>query len=147
MFWRSAGTWESPVIVLATCGGYRPGLGPFHAAVMDSIAAHIPGIDIFHPSNAADAAGLLNASFLSNRPTIFFYPKNQLNSKFNTISSESARKYVVVPGTAKVMEQGDDITLVGYGNTVGFCLRVAEELKQHNKICRRYRFTVYKPTR
>src|SRR5262249_24619351 len=25
LYWRTAGTWEAPVIVLASCGGYRPG--------------------------------------------------------------------------------------------------------------------------
>ena len=34
MFWRTAGGWECPVIILAPCGGFRPGLGPFHAQTM-----------------------------------------------------------------------------------------------------------------
>ena len=75
IYWRSAGRYEAPLILMVTCGGYRPGLGPFHAASMEAIAAHIPGIDVLLPSNAADAAGLLNSAFDSGRPTVFFYPK------------------------------------------------------------------------
>ena len=74
MFWRTAGDWQCPVIVMVACGGYRPGLGPFHSQTFEALASHVPGIDIFMPSTAADAAGLLNAAFESGRPTLFFYP-------------------------------------------------------------------------
>ena len=40
IYWRTAGGWECPVIIMAACGGYRPGLGPFHAQTMESILAH-----------------------------------------------------------------------------------------------------------
>ncbi len=133
MYWRTGGTWAVPVIILATCGGYRPGLGPFHASVMESFTTHVPGLDVVMPSNAADAAGLLNAAFFSERPTIFFYPKSRLNSPEKTISKRSARRYVVVPGTADRIREGDDITIVGYGNTVVLCEKVADSLAQAGK--------------
>ena len=31
MYWRTAGMFEAPVILMAACGAYRPGLGPYHA--------------------------------------------------------------------------------------------------------------------
>ncbi len=133
MHWRTGGKWQIPVIVLATCGGYKPGLGPFHAASMESIVAHIPGIDVFFPSNAVDAAGLLNAAFLSERPTVFFYPKNLLNVKKNTISKLGARELVLMPGKARIVEEGSDITLVGYGNTIVLCEQVSKTLKENGK--------------
>ena len=51
MYWRSNGQWNAPVTVMAIAGGYRPGLGPYHAQTLESICAHIPGIDVFMPSN------------------------------------------------------------------------------------------------
>jgi len=42
IWWRSQGAWEAPVIVLISCGGYRPGLGPFHSQTLESLAAHVP---------------------------------------------------------------------------------------------------------
>lgn len=133
MYWRSGGKWEVPVIILATCGGYRPGLGPFHSSSMESVAAHVPGIDVFIPSNAKDAAGLLNAAFLSGRPTVFFYPKSQLNVKYNTISKDGARNLVISPGKARIVQEGSDLTLVGFGNTVSLCEQVAETLLKEDK--------------
>ena len=76
MYWRTNGQWECPVILMAICGAYRPGLGPYHAQTFDATFAHIPGLDVFMPSTAPDAAGLLNAAFDSGRPTVFLFPKN-----------------------------------------------------------------------
>lgn len=58
------------MIVLAACSGYRPGLGPFHAQTLESVLAHVPGVDVLMPSRADDAAGLLNAAFASSRSTV-----------------------------------------------------------------------------
>ena len=128
MYWRTAGSWQCPVIVMVACGGYRPGLGPFHAHTHESIAAHVPGVDVFMPSTAPDAAGLLNAAFESGRPTIFFYPKICLNDRDQTTSSDAARQ-LVPPGKARFITQGDKLTIVTWGSTVGIGRKVAEALE------------------
>lgn len=117
MYWRTDGGWTVPVIVMVTAGGYRPGLGPFHASTLEALVAHTPGIDVFMPSSADDAAGLLNAAFESERPTIFFYPKNQLNDRSRMTSRDVARQLVPI-GVSRTLRRGDDITIVAYGNTV-----------------------------
>ena len=75
MYWRTNGDWEAPITLMAIAGAYRPGLGPYHAQTLESICAHIPGLDVFMPSNAADASGLLNAIETSGRPSLFLFPK------------------------------------------------------------------------
>lgn len=130
MYWRTDGGWQAPVIVMVTCGGYRPGLGPFHASSMEGIAAHTPGIDVFMPSTACDAAGLLNAAFESGRPTIFFYPKNCLNDRRELTGRDVSRNLVPI-GRARTVRTGEHITLVGWGNTVSLCLKAAESLALH----------------
>jgi len=116
------------VIVMIACGGYRPGLGPYHAQTMESSIAHIPGLDVLMPSTAADAAGLLNAAFQSERPTVFLYPKSLLNNPEITTSADVDRQFVPI-GTARKVRGGRDLTLVGWGNTVRLCSRVAEALE------------------
>ena len=86
MHWRSDGQWQAPVILMVACGAYRPGLGPFHAATHEAIMTHTPGVDVYMPSTAADAAGLLNAAFASRRPAVFFYPKALINDPEETTS-------------------------------------------------------------
>ncbi len=127
MWWRTDGGWKVPVIVMITCGGYRPGLGPFHASTLDGLAAHTPGVDVMMPASAGDAAGMLNAAFESDRPTLFFYPKNCLNDR-SALTSRDVDKQFVPIGRSRYVRRGRDITLVGYGNTVLHCTKAAETL-------------------
>jgi len=128
MYWRTNGGWECPVIVMATCGGYKPGLGPFHSQTMDGFAVHIPGIDVFMPSTAADAAGLLNAAFDSGRPTIFLYPKSCLNAADGSTSDEAAKQFVL-PASACQISSGQELTMVTWGNPVRPCREVVNTLE------------------
>ncbi len=129
MYWRTNGQWESPVLIMSISGGYRPGLGPYHAQTMESICAHVPGIDVFMPSTAADAAGLLNAIAESGRPSVFFFPKSLINDRSNTTSADVEKQYVPI-GKARIARTGQDITLVGWGGTMPICERTADALTE-----------------
>jgi 2-oxoisovalerate dehydrogenase E1 component len=129
MYWRTNGQWEAPVILISISGGYRPGLGPYHAQTMESICAHVPGVDVFMPSTAADAAGLLNAIFESGRPSVFFFPKCLLNDRSVTTSADVEKQYVPI-GKARIARAGGDITLLGWGGTIPVCERTAEALAE-----------------
>jgi 2-oxoisovalerate dehydrogenase E1 component len=127
MHWRTDGGWTAPVILMVSCGGFKPGLGPFHASSMESTAAHTPGIDVFLPATAGDAAGLLNAAFESKRPTIIFYPKSCLNDRSQATSRDVARQLVAI-GKGRYHRQGTGITFVCWGNTLAFSLKAADAL-------------------
>jgi 2-oxoisovalerate dehydrogenase E1 component len=129
MYWRTAGGWQAPVIVMVTCGGYRPGLGPFHSQSLEALAVHTPGIDVFMPSTAADAAGMLNNAFASGRPTLFFYPKALLSRSQDTTPRDTHQQRVPI-GVARTLREGRHLTLVGWGNTVSICTRVARALEE-----------------
>lgn len=129
MYWRTAGGWQCPVIVFAASGAYRPGLGPFHSQTNEATYAHIPGLDVYVPSNAADAAGMLNAAFKSGRPSIFLYPKKLLNNAaISDTTSRDIDKQLVPVGRARIVRAGGDLTLVGWGNTVELCIQAADTL-------------------
>ena len=127
MHWRTDGGWSAPVILMVSCGGFKPGLGPFHASSMESTAAHTPGIDVFLPATAGDAAGLLNAAFESKRPTIIFYPKSCLNDRSQATSRDVARQLVAI-GKGRKHRDGTGITFVCWGNTLAFSLKAADAL-------------------
>jgi len=115
MYWRTDGAWQTPVILMISCGGYKAGLGPFHAQTFESVLAHVPGIDVVMPSSAGDAAGLLNAAFQSQRPTVFLYPKSLLNTGDRRTSDDTAEQFVA-PGRARIAVGGNELTLVTWGN-------------------------------
>ena len=129
MHWRTNGGWQCPVIIMAPCGGYRPGLGPFHAQTFESVVAHVPGVDVYMPADAADAAGLLNAAFESGRPTVFLYPKSCLNDRSVTTSADVGRQ-LIAPGKGRLISRGDDLTFVTWGSTVRLCERVVKYLAE-----------------
>ncbi len=129
MFWRTDGQWQAPLIVMAACGGYRPGLGPYHAQTFESVMTHTPGLDVFMPSNACDAAGMLNAAFQSERPTLILYPKAMLNDASRATSPDVAQQFVPI-GSARKTRVGRDITFVAWGNTVPLCERAADDLER-----------------
>ena len=129
--WRTNGKWRAPVVVIAACGGYRPGLGPFHSATHEAIFAHLPGIDVAMPSCAADSAGMLNAALLHERPTMLLYPKALLNDQARSTSPD-VDKQIIPLGAARLSRTGTEITIVGWGNTVPLCERVADTLREHD---------------
>ena len=129
MYWRTAGKWNAPVIIMAASGGYRPGLGPYHAQTGEGTFAHIPGIDVMMPGTASDAAGMLNAAFASERPTLFLYPKARLNDPQDKTAIDVHQQHVPI-GPCRRVRAGRDITFVGWGNTVGICGQVAATLEQ-----------------
>jgi 2-oxoisovalerate dehydrogenase E1 component len=129
MHWRTNGGWTAPVLFLMPCGGYRPGLGPFHAQTFESVLAHIPGIDVVMPSTAADAAGLMNSALEGGRPTVFLYPKVCLNDDALATSADVDRQWVM-PGVARSVTTGDDLTVVTWGATVPLCGKVVAALQQ-----------------
>jgi len=132
MYWRTNGQWQCPVIVMAACGGYRPGLGPFHAQTLESIMAHVPGVDVFMPSPAGAAAGLLNAAFESGRPTIFLYPKVCLNDRDGTTSRDVDQQLVPI-GRSRAITRGEDLTIVTWGSTVALCRKAITALETVGK--------------
>lgn len=129
MYWRTNGNWEAPVTLMAIAGAYRPGLGPYHAQTLESICAHIPGLDVFMPSTAADAAGLLNAIEHSQRPSLFLFPKSLINDRQRTTSADISNHYVPI-GKARVKRVGQDLTLLSWGSTMPHCEKAAESFAQ-----------------
>ena len=129
MWWRTNGQWECPVILMAICGAYRPGLGPYHAQTFDATFAHVPGLDIFMPSTAPDAAGLLNAAFESGRPTVFLFPKNLINDRSVCSAADAAAQFVPV-GRARISRPGQDLTIVSWGSTLPLCEKTADTLEE-----------------
>lgn len=129
MYWRTKGEWETPVLITAISGGYRAGLGPFHAQSPDGMAAQIPGVDVIYPSTAGDAAGLINAVFEAGRPTLLLYPKTLLNDR-SLMTSNDISDHFVPLGKAREVRKGDHLTIVTWGSTVPLCMQTAKVLDQ-----------------
>jgi 2-oxoisovalerate dehydrogenase E1 component len=112
--WRSNGEWKIPAVIYAPYGAYLPGGGIWHSQANESVFAHFPGINIVIPSTPEDAAGLLWTAMHTEDITLVLLPKHMLWAE-RTI----ATPVVSVPfGSARRCLEGDDLTLVAWGNTV-----------------------------
>jgi len=132
MRYRSNDTWECPVVLRIPCGGYIHG-GIYHSQNIEAIFAHIPGIKICMPSNAADAKGLLKTAIRSKDPVIYLEHKGIYRQPFAK-SPEPDEDYLVPFGKAKVVREGSDLTIVTYGAMVKRSLDATDKLNQESGV-------------
>jgi 2-oxoisovalerate dehydrogenase E1 component len=124
-YWRSKGQFSPNVTVRLASGGYIGG-GLYHSQTIEGALSTFPGVRIVYPSFADDAAGLLRTSIRSEGFTMFLEPKSLYNSP---IAATSIPDDFEVPfGKARIQREGNDITVITYGNTTHMCLQAAEKL-------------------
>ena len=127
MRYRSKNAWASPVVARVAVGGYIHG-GLYHSQNIEATFAHIPGIFIAYPSNAADAKGLLKTACRINDPVLFCEHKGLYRQSFAT-SPEPDGNYLLPFGKAKVVREGTDITVVSYGLSMWDSVFAAKRLE------------------
>ncbi|HMO61968.1 MAG TPA: dehydrogenase E1 component subunit alpha/beta [Ferruginibacter sp.] len=108
------------VIRMPTGGGV--GAGPFHSQSNEAWFVHTPGLKVVYPSTSADAKGLLIAAINDPNPVLFFEHK----ALYRSISGPVPEVYYETPiGKARIVQQGDDITIITYGAAVHWAMEYA----------------------
>ena len=128
MRYRSNNTWAAPVVVRVAVGGYIHG-GPYHSQSIDGTFAHIPGLRIAYPSNAADAKGLLKAACRMSDPVLFLEHKGLYRQR-HAASPEPGADYLLPFGRAGVVQPGEDVTIVTWGALVKKSLDAAGAISE-----------------
>ncbi|MGQ9797686.1 MAG: alpha-ketoacid dehydrogenase subunit alpha/beta [Ignavibacterium sp.] len=126
--YRSNNAWEAPVVTRVAVGGYIHG-GLYHSQNIESIFAHIPGIFIAYPSNAADAKGLLKTACRIKDPVLFCEHKGLYRQSF-AITPEPDENYLIPFGKAKVAKEGNDVTVVSWGASFWDAMLAAKKLEE-----------------
>jgi 2-oxoisovalerate dehydrogenase E1 component len=129
---RSYNEWSCPLVIRVAVGGYIHG-GLYHSQSIDAFFAHIPGIRIAYPSNAADAKGLLKAACRLDDPVLFCEHKGLYRQAF-AASPEPDAEYLLPFGIAKVKKTGDDLTLVTWGMLVQRSLDAARKVEEEHGV-------------
>lgn len=114
--YRSNNLFETPVVTRVAVGGYIHG-GLYHSQNIEGFFSHMPGLLIAYPSNAADAKGLLKTALRLNDPVLFLEHKGLYRQSYAT-SPEPDADYLIPFGKAKVVKEGNDLTVVTYGAIV-----------------------------
>jgi pyruvate dehydrogenase E1 component beta subunit len=113
-------------MVLRTPHGGGMSAGPQHSQCLEAWFAHVPGLKVVVPSDAATAYGLLRAAIDDPDPVVFIEHKGLYAAK-----AEVADDAPALPiGKARIAREGRDATIVCYGAAVGWALEAADVLSQ-----------------
>ena len=112
-------------IVFRGPNGAASRVGAQHSQDYGAWYAHVPGLKVVAPYDAADAKGLLKAAIRDPNPVVFLEHEMLYGHEFDV---PEGIDWVVPIGKAKVRREGTGVTLVAYSRMVGFCLQAAEEL-------------------
>src|ERR671910_1306987 len=120
--YMSGGQISVPLTVRTQGGaGWSPGAQ--HAQQLESWFVHIPGLKVIFPSTPTDVRGMLWSAIYDDNPVIVFehrllYP----------VKEDVPEKLEPIPfGEARVVREGEDVTVVATGRLVHEAFAAAEE--------------------
>ncbi len=116
------GQYADVVVRMPTGAGVAA--GPFHSQSNEAWFFKTPGLKIAYPAFPSDAKGLLLTAFDDPNPIMFFEHK----ALYRSISEEVPDDYYQIPfGKARLVREGDDITIVTYGLGVHWAIEILNE--------------------
>ena len=114
-----------PLTVLANAGA-GTGMAAQHSQSLETLLCHIPGIKVVMPSSATDAKGLMTAAMREDNPVFVIMHKRCQGLRGEVPEGE----YIVPIGSAKVVREGRDLTIVATAYMVQESLKAAERLAE-----------------
>jgi len=117
--------WGQPAdVVIRMPAGGGVGAGPFHSQTNEAWFVHTPGLKVVYPSTPYDAKGLLIAAINDPNPVIFFEHK----ALYRALVGEVPRDYYEVEiGKARLVTEGEDLSIITYGMGVIWAEQYASE--------------------
>ncbi|MFL5889790.1 MAG: pyruvate dehydrogenase complex E1 component subunit beta [Solirubrobacteraceae bacterium] len=106
-------------------------LGPTHSHCFEALYLHIPGLLVAVPSNAADAKGLLKAAIRDDNPVVFIEHEYLYGQRGDVPEDND---YTLDFGRARLVREGDDVTVVGISRMALTAERAAAQLAEEHDI-------------
>ncbi|KAH8666635.1 thiamine diphosphate-binding protein [Xylariales sp. PMI_506] len=105
------------------CGGVGHG-ALYHSQSPEALFTHIPGLRVVMPRSPLQAKGLLLASIMSNDPVIFMEPKILYRAAVEQVPTQA---YTLPLSKAEVLKEGNDVTIISYGQPLYTCTAAIEK--------------------
>ena len=122
--YMSGGQMGCPIVFRGP-NGAASRVGAQHSQCFASWDAHCPGLKVVSPYSAADAKGLLKSAIRDPNPVFVLENELLYGSSFEVPVSD---EWFVPIGSAKVVREGRDVTLVAFSMMVGKALEAADNL-------------------
>ena len=129
--YRSGGQYAVPLVIRTPVGGGIGG-GLYHSQSPETYFIHTAGLKVVCPSNPYDAKGLLLSAIRDADPVMFFEPKRVYRAARGDVPEED---YEVPLGVARVLKEGDDVTLVAWGAMLHEAQEAAEQAAAEGIAC------------
>jgi 2-oxoisovalerate dehydrogenase E1 component beta subunit len=118
---RHEGQISMPLVIRVPFGGHI-GAVEHHQESPETYFAHTPGLRVVSPSTPHDAYWMIQEAIASNDPVMFFEPKSRYWPKGEVdLAGNNAPLH-----SSRVIREGSEITLLGYGPMVNVLLSAAE---------------------
>ncbi|SDH65512.1 pyruvate dehydrogenase E1 component beta subunit [Aneurinibacillus thermoaerophilus] len=126
MRYRTRGQFAVPMVIRTPYGaGIR---GPeLHSESVETFFVHTPGLKVVVPSNPYDAKGLLISAIEDPDPVIFLEPTKLYRAFKEEVPEEM---YRVPLGKARVVQEGNDLSIFAWGTMLREALQAAKRMEQ-----------------
>ncbi len=124
---RSLGTVTVPIVIRIPFGG---GIGAVehHSESNEAYFAHTAGLRVVAVSNPHDAHWMIQQAIETDDPVLFYEPKRRYWDKGEVGEGPDGPL-----GTARVLREGSDLTLLAYGPMVKTCLQAAQAAEEEGR--------------
>lgn len=108
------------------CGGVGHG-ALYHSQSPESLFTHVPGMRVIMPRSPIQAKGLLLAAIRSNDPCIIMEPKILYRAAVEQVPIGA---YELPLSKAEVLKEGNDVTIISYGQPLYNCMSAIQRAEQ-----------------
>lgn len=122
---RTRGRMTLPLVVRMPYGAGIRAI-EHHSESREAYYAHTPGLKVVIPSTPRNARALLRSAILDPDPVIFYEPKASYRAFREEVPDEPETMPI---GQARVLRDGDDVTLIAYGAMIRPTLEAADDLE------------------
>ena len=123
--YMSGGQLKVP-LTIRTQGGAGWSPGAQHAQQLESWFIHIPGLKVIFASTPTDVRGLLYSAIYEDNPVVFFEHRTLYGLK----EAMADELEPITIGEARVIRDGEDVTVVATGRLVHEALDAANQLEE-----------------
>lgn len=122
--YMSGGQMGCPIVFRGP-NGAAARVGAQHSQCFASWYAHVPGLKVVAPYNAADAKGLLKSAIRDSNPVVFLENELLYGASFDVPDDDN---YLVPIGKASVVRGGTDVTITAFSICVRHAMEAADAL-------------------